>query len=216
METIAEWPREFARVISCTKCTAATDPNLLRDKSENVPQPGYIGRRYRNTGLLLVGQNPAVPPAHLSAEDLPYTSALRTLQRESTTQNYVDLHAVLQEFIPKWPMYGKYFPLDECGLTVDDFAFVNLVRCRRTGKNSPPTRAIATNCTDEHFRRWVKLLSPKVVVFIGKWANDRVRAQGAISNIPCAFVNMQRSLADSERLANRAEVVALVRKHCRR
>ena len=74
------WHLEFAKVIKCTKCTRATDKNLLRDAVENVPQPGYIGARYTRAGLLLVGQNPAVPPANLVAMDKNYTAKLRAVR----------------------------------------------------------------------------------------------------------------------------------------
>ena len=70
------WRLEFARVVRCEKCSSETDPNLLRDCGENVPQPGYIGVGYQRSKLLLVGQNPAVPPAKLELADKGYTAAL--------------------------------------------------------------------------------------------------------------------------------------------
>jgi uracil-DNA glycosylase len=210
-----QWHEEFAKVIQCMKCTTFTDLNLLRDRAENVPQPGYIGQTYSETRLLLVAQNPAVPPVHLSAADRTYTAALRTLQQDSTAQQYRELHAVLQEFIPKWPVHGSYFPLQACGLSLRDIAYINLVRCR-TLRNSTPNRSMARNCINEHFSRWLKLLSPKVVVFIGKWANDVAHDLGGPLDIPCAFMNRHRSLSTEKRAANRAQVVELVRTHCGR
>lgn len=213
-----EWRHiEFARIISCDRCTSATDPNLLRDGGENVPQPGYIGPRYRTSRVLLVGQNPAVDqnpaiPKSLTESDRIYTAALRILRDDPTVQRYKELSAVLRTFIPKWPIHGNYFPLEESGLSLEDIGYFNIVRCR-TSSNATPNDSLATKCVDAHFIRWLELLAPKVVVFVGKWAWKQGRSAVISKGIPCAFVNRQRSLSQAERMANRAEVAELVRQH---
>lgn len=208
-----EWrPTEFARIISCTLCTQATDSKLLRDRAENVPQPGYIGSRYRKARVLLVGQNPGTPKS-LSAQDIPYTAALRALRDEPTTQRYKELNAVLRAFIPQWPVQNNYFPLEESGLALEDIAYCNIVRCRTTGDGTPGD-SLTKQCHNEHFVRWLNLLNPKVVVFIGKWAWHQGRGVVDAKGVPCAFMNRQRSLSTDERVKNRAQVVALVKRHC--
>ena len=212
MNPPAEWRHiEFARVIACELCTTATDRNLLRDEGENVPQPGYIGSNYRKVRVLLVGQNPATPKS-LAAEDLPYTTALRALRNEPTIQRYKELRTVLRTFIPQWPVQNNHFPLTESGLTLDDIAYCNIVRCRTTG-DSKPGVILTKQCLNEHFARWLNLLNPKVVVFIGKWAWRQGCSVVGAKDIPCSFINRQRSLSTTERAENRAQVVALVRKH---
>lgn len=212
MNRPAEWRNiEFARVIACKSCTTATDSKLLRDDGENVPQPGYIGSNYRNVRVLLVGQNPGTPKS-LAEEDLHYTAALRALRDEPTIQRYKQLRTVLRTFILRWPVQNNHFPLTESGLTLDDIAYCNIVRCR-TANDSKPGETLAKQCLNGHFIRWLNLLKPKVVVFIGKWAwrqgGNTVSAQG----IPCTFINRQRSLSADERVENRAQAVALVRKY---
>jgi hypothetical protein len=213
MSTPVEWRHiEFKRVIACDHCTSATDKNLLRDDGENVPQPGYIGSRYRKSRVLLVGQNPGAPKSLAEPEDRLYTAALRALRDEPTEQRYKELSAVLRTFIPQWHVHNNYFPLAESGLTLEDIAYCNAVRCR-TLSNAAPNDKLARKCIDSHFVRWLDLLSPKVVVFVGKWAWRQGRTAVGDKDIPCAFMNRQRSLSEEERLANRAEVVALVRQH---
>ena len=216
------WYLEFAKVINCTKCTHATDKNLLRDAVENVPQPGYIGARYTRTRLLLVGQNPAVPPSHLVAMDKNYTAKLRAVRAAPTEHHYLALQSVLDDFIPNWPVHGEYFPLAECGLELADIAYCNLVRCRTVtvrGKSPPaPHDDRAKMCREQHFRRWLDLLKPNAVVFIGKWASDPERGGGKecdARRIPWKFVNRSKSLTGPERAANRDEVVKFVRRHVR-
>jgi hypothetical protein len=210
VDTASAWSREFARVVSCSSCVAFRTGGLLRDDEENVPQPGYIGIRYWAKRVLLVGQNPAVAPDRLAAEDRPYIAGLRKLRDEPTPENFALLHSILTKFIPRWPIHGGYFPLTECGLDLDEIAYCNLVRCR-TVENRAPAQRVANNCSEIHFDRWLELLQPCVVVFIGKWAHDRGMPRVTCRRIPFAFMNRQRSLSTEDRLRNRNTVVELVR-----
>jgi hypothetical protein len=127
-------------------CWASDARALLRDEGENIPQPGYVGIRYWTKRVLLVGQNPAVPPERLAAEDRPYTNALRTVRNAPTPESYDQLHSILRDFIPRWPVHGSYFPLTECGLDLDEIAYCDLVRCRTVSNRTPPAQ-VATACT---------------------------------------------------------------------
>jgi uracil-DNA glycosylase len=184
------WPAEFARVIACNACTRATDGNLLRDAEENVPQPGYVGTRYWTRRVLLVGQNPGTPKT-LEVQDRPYTLALRRLRDTPTEAIYKELNSVLQQFIPQWPV-GNYFPLEESSLTLEDIAYFNLVRCRTRGDAKPGINTV-TNCLRAHFGRWLDQLSPRVVVFIGKWTADRAAPRRARSRAPRYPVRLHKS-----------------------
>jgi uracil-DNA glycosylase len=204
-----DWPAEFARVVSCTACSGTHNPQLLRDEHENVPQPGYIGEGYWRRRVLLVGQNPGTPKT-LEAEDRPYTQALRQLRDSPNHDSYEKLVAELVAFIPQWPVHGNYFPLAETGLSLEDIAYFNVVRCR-TSRDAKPGSTMIGNCIDLHFGRWLDQLVPKVVVFIGKWAADQAGSEVARRGIPFAFMNRQRSLSSEERALNRLSVVKLVR-----
>lgn len=118
----------FVRVISCTACPAAG--KLLRDRWENVPQPGFVGVRYEQTRVLLVGKNPATPPPELASGDRGYTQALRNLRDQPTVENYTALQERTKRFMESWPIQQRHFPLEEFGLEPDDIAFCNIVRCR--------------------------------------------------------------------------------------
>ncbi len=194
---------EFAKVISCVKCTKATDANLLRDDGENVPQPGYIGAGYERTKLLLVGQNPAIPPANLQQRDERYTAALRVLRNAPTIQHYAALQLILDDYIPDWPVHGQHFPLEDCHLKVVDIAYCNLVRCRMIrndqGKYESPNICIATECRRTHFAPWLDMLKPKCVVFVGLWACRRGRTACHERGIPHTAVNRDWSLTPEEK-----------------
>jgi hypothetical protein len=203
--------REFAQVIKCASCSKVSDKNLLRDTLENVPQPGYVGSNYQTSRVLLVGQNPSCSKI-LEVEDKSYTSALRTLGDFPTPMRYAELAKMMDSFIPKWPVHGNYFPLSECGLNLSDIAYCNLVRCR-ISNNAPPGSELVARCRGAHFIPWLHMLSPRVVVFIGKWAADHGASAVDALCIPHMYMNRLRSLSTVDRATNRAQVVALVKRH---
>tara|TARA_B100000614_G_C14337493_1_gene407422 strand:+ start:53 stop:694 length:642 start_codon:yes stop_codon:yes gene_type:complete len=197
----------FTNVIQCTQCTELTSAKLLRDTAENIPQPGWVGSNYSEHRVLLVGQNPGVPPGRLQAKDSIYTAALRALGEMRSEESYGRLRVVLRDFVPEWPVQRNYFPLAESGLGLEDIAYCNVVRCR-TVANATPSQRLVDNCMN-HFDEFVEAVEPRVVVFIGKWAHDR--AAGRLGDIPHAFMNRMRSLSGEQRRQNREEVVALVK-----
>ena len=158
VDPLIQWHIEFAKVISCAKCSKATDRNLMRDSDEHVPQPGYIGKGYGATGLLLIGQNPGLPNESLAREDRMHTAALRALRDSPTEQEYARLQVILNCVIPTWPVHNNHFPLRECGLNLEDIAYLNLVRCR-TGEKAPNTSTVE-QCRRTHFEPWLEKLNP--------------------------------------------------------
>lgn len=210
MNPIHKLHHEFAKVIACERCSLETCANLLRDQGENVAQPGYIGSNYSKSRVLLVGQNPGTPKSR-EVLDRPYTAALRALRDEPSHQTYSELCRVLRNFIPHWPVTNNYFPLSESGLTLDEIAYCNIIRCR-TESDKKPNRKLAQACIEEHFEHWLNFLQPAVVIFIGKWASEYGQIAVRSRGIPFAHMNRQRNLSSSERFANRSEVVALVQR----
>lgn len=201
-------PAEFARIVACTNCSNSTSRKLLRDEAENVPQPGFIGSKYWTTRVALAGQNPAVLRARFASRDATYTAALRALRDAPDDGAMSRLNTVLLDFIPDWPIHGSYFPLRECGLDLQDIAYFNVVRCR-TQRDSIPGAPVVRNCLG-HFDRWLALLRPKLLVFIGKWAHDKAGHLAAPRGIPCTYMNRKRSLSSDGRAENRAQVIAFV------
>jgi uracil-DNA glycosylase len=114
------------------------------------------------------------------------------------------------KFVPSWPVHGSYFPLEESGLTLNDIAYCNIVRCR-TEKNAAPSSRMSYECAGHHFARWLDLLKPRAVVFIGKWAHDKGSHLVNERQIPGDFMNRERSLSADRRAENRQRVVAFIR-----
>jgi hypothetical protein len=202
------WHLKFAEVISCSRCTKQTDPNLLHDK-DDLPQPGYIGSHYAMKRVLLVGQNPGTRKKAREEMDKRQSSALEQLRDNPTIERYRALECILKEFLPLIPLQQKYFPLEECGLKLEEISYCNLIRCR-TEEDRRPRRQLAKNCIEEHFTHWLTLLQPAVVIFLGKWAYDRGKVTVEKQNIPCDFINRQRSLSAQKRKENLNKIAELV------
>ena len=204
-------PEEFAWVISCDHCSGAGYPKLLRDDSFNLPQPGYIGSNYKNRRVLLVGQNPGVSPDRFSVQDTEFAEVQIALRNDASARSYENLKSINDRIMPAWPVVARQFPLGECGLRLNEIAYVNVVRCR-TEENATPGKKITQACIDNHLVRWLDWLQPRVVVCIGKWAHDRIANLLEVRRIPHGFVNRRRSLSGAERQENRMQIMDLVRR----
>ena len=200
----------FVSVLQCTRCDNANCAKLLRDNSENLPQPGYVGANYSAKRILLVGQNPGVSTTALSQQDRHYTSALSALRDHPSAESWSQLQLAMMKFVPQWPVSGKHFPLHESGLTLKDIAYCNLVRCR-TINNAAPSSKMISNCASHHFQRTLEILKPAAIVFIGKWAmtNGKIFAQAR--NIPFDYVNRNRSMTSAIRKTNHERVALFLR-----
>ena len=202
--------KEFARVVKCDVCARSSFPKLLRDDSFNVPQPGYIGANYSNTRVLLVGQNPGTSDDYYYNYDVELANALVAVTDDSNAQTMAEVKNILDRIIPTWNIFRTYFPLTECGLKLNDIAYINVVRCRTEG-NATPGVQITRTCISSHFIRWLDWLEPRVVVCLGKWAYDKIAYELEVRGISKTFINRNRSWTNYERHRNRREVATLVR-----
>lgn len=196
-------------VIEYERCNSSTDSRLLRDKQENIPQPGYIGRNYEKYRLLLIGQNPGICPPSMKTRDSLYMKSLLNLEHSATLLNYEKFYQILLDFVPEWPVQKNYFPLKECGLGLEDIAYCNIVRCR-TSENTKPSKRLAQNCIDKHLLGFINNIEPKVIVCIGKWPYDQLMPSLRDRSITVTYMNRDRSLSRNERLGNRKTVVETV------
>ena len=196
----------FSNVIGCERCS---ETDVQRDAFFNLPQPGFVGKNYAAHKVIFIGQNPGTSPEHFAAEDKLYADLLLKLRQKQDSAAYSELYAFLVDFMRKWQVNKNYFPLDECGLGLEDIAYFNLVRCR-TRANAVPGRNVTSACM-RHFVNWIEMLSPAVVVCIGKNPYDGISLELEQRGIPCCFINRARDLNNSERQINRNNAGNLVK-----
>jgi hypothetical protein len=163
---------KFVKIIGCEKCDRSTCSQLLRDSWENDPQAGYVGTNYERTGRGS-GRSQACPAGsprktgHIRQRSEPYETTRRHRTMPSRMTSWADLY-------PTGRSTDATFPLAECGLTLGDITYFNLVRCR-TIHNGPPNAALTNSCRT-HFHSWLNLLEPSVVTFMGKWVYENGKA----------------------------------------
>ena len=174
----------FTSVLRCERCPVS---DVLRDRKENVPQPGWVGRRY--AGILFIGQNPGYRKERTGHHDEPYIAALRQVSDEKTLEQ---LHDQMATSLPNFAMYRKYLQ----GINYEQVAFINVVRCRTAGDGKPKKGAIE-NCRS-HLGQWINALRPRLIVFNGKWANENIGDLVA-PGVRTFTINRDRSLSRQKR-----------------
>jgi len=103
---------------------------------DRLPQPGYVGVRYRPGGILLLGQNPGNDPIGKgeSAEDLQQYALLHRLKDAPAAAAVArELMAALAvNVMPTWPIIRNVVQplLTKLGIGLDDIAYTNLVKFR--------------------------------------------------------------------------------------
>lgn len=144
----------------------------------------------------------------MGSRDLPYTAALRALRDRPEEAAYVESSRATGTFMREWSIFQRQVRLDDLGLAREEVAYLNVVRCRTRSDRAPSRRMLAT-CTDRHLARWLALLAPRAVVFLGEWARKHA-ARLFEAHLPYATINRSRSRTKNEREADRVAVRTLV------
>ncbi len=144
---------------------------LNRNWADRLPQPGYIGARYRSGGLVFVSMNPGAGPREgFSAEDVRQYRALERLRDADDGDLravFDDFTTVLADIMPTWKIHRNFVVpvLDAAQLDFTQVAYVNLLKWR-TKASSGLARLYAISWHN-HTRAQLELLAPSRVIAIG-------------------------------------------------
>ena len=157
------------------------DPNVIfgseasrlmnRNWADRLPQPGYMGLRYRSSGLVFVSMNPGAGPQDgLGPDDQRQYAALKHLRDgddSSICAAFDDLTAVLANIMPGWKIHRNFVMpvLQAAGLDFSQVAYVNLLKWRTTA-SSGLARLYALSW-NHHTHDQIELLAPRHVIAIG-------------------------------------------------
>ena len=142
-----------------------------RNWADRLPQPGYMGLRYRPGGLVFVSMNPGAGPQDgLGGDDQRQYVALQHLRDtdEAAAETAFDqLTQVLAEIMPGWKIHHNFVApvLRAAGVDFSQVAYVNLLKWR-TAASSGLARLYALSW-DHHTRDQLELLAPSRVIAIG-------------------------------------------------
>ena len=185
---------------------------MNRNWADRLPQPGYMGLRYRPGGPVFVSMNPgAGPQAGLSADDQRQYGALQRLRdadEAAALAVFDELTQVLAGIMPGWKIYQNFVApvLHAAGLDFSQVAFVNLLKWRTTA-SSGLARLYALSW-NHHTREQLDLLAPSRVIAIG---SDAGRAFQRHSTACVDFDFIPRAIGNNVGPAGRAALARIAR-----
>lgn len=182
---------------------------MNRNWADRLPQPGYMGARYRPGGLVFVSMNPgAGSQAGLSADDQRQYGALQRLRdadEPSARAAFDELTDVLAAIMPGWKIHQNFVApvLRAAGLDFSEVAYVNLLKWRTTASSG--LARLYELSWDHHTREQLELLAPSRIIAIG---SDAGRAFQRHSTASVDFDFIPRAIGNNVGPAGR---VALAR-----
>jgi hypothetical protein len=139
------------------------------DLGDEIPQPGFVGTRYRSGGVLFLGKNPGKGGAQKSEEDRLQFEALHRLR----DANPADLRCLFEDLcellarrvMPTWGIVRNYVNpvLSKVGAGLDDVAYLNLLKWRSEATNAHLFDASWKAHTGEQYSK----LNPGFVIALG-------------------------------------------------
>lgn len=141
---------------------------------DEIPQPGFVGTRYRSGGVLFLGKNPGKGGALMSQEDALQFEVLHRLRDANLADlrtRFDDLCKLLgRRVMPTWGVVQNYVMpvLSGAGAELDDIAYLNLLKWR-----SEDTSADLFNASwAAHTGKQYSKLNPGLVIAIGISTRD--------------------------------------------
>lgn len=160
---------------------AAESPQVAAD--DLLPQFGYVGSKYSETRVLLLGINPGNGPrGERSPGD---KTAMPALHRFATERTPLCFHLAQQAYLSVcegWAVWGRqcYELLRAGGLSMEDVAFTNALPWR-TASKAAFGKPIAQRAAELYAQPVVLELQPKIIVAVGKRAAEILEYAGLMS-----------------------------------
>jgi len=135
------------------------------DDCQSLPLPGFVGKNYLSKRILFIGQSPGQPGPRQDdgywAGEHHYNKNLGVSElRKHYFQGLVRCNIGL--FVKNL--------ISQCGLSFDDIAFTNVVKCAIKNNNFPSQRTI--DFWTPYLQEQLVLLKPRLVVCLGRLAKD--------------------------------------------
>jgi hypothetical protein len=158
-----------------------TDRSALLRRDDLTPQFGYVGSRYRETRLLLLGINPGngKQTEVRSATDERMMPALIRFASNPTSANFADAQAAYRAECETWHVWRRHCKqvIGAGRLSLDQVAYSNSLPWR-TGSQSRFDDSVAERAAALYALPLIEELKPKLVVAMGKRAAEILRAAG--------------------------------------
>lgn len=169
--------------------------------TDDRAQPGYIGQKFDNHRVLLIGMNPAGDGTG-AQNGLVYT-ALDEL--DGKEPSVAELSRVIASVMPSWPIFMNCIQpiLTRLGLTVHDIALINLLPWR---SDSP--HVLYEMSWRKIVNRQVDALAPARIIALGSKTSGTGYYVDKYYTGPAPVQAVRRSIGDRRISAETAEDVA--------
>jgi hypothetical protein len=143
-----------------------------RNYGDEIPQPGFVGTKYREGGILFLAMNPAggTKDGLGDSDQKQYEKllCLRDASNENALRAFNELMDHLLPFMETWKIILNYVNplLNKGGLTIKDVAYVNLMKWR-TLKGANLNRLYDISW-EAHTHDQLNMLNPGVIIAISK------------------------------------------------
>jgi hypothetical protein len=148
--------------------------------SESMPQPGFVGSRYRAGGMLLLSMNPVrITKNQETDSERRFYAALKNMKQgiPDRVSAFQDLNRVTEEVAPNWRFYELWVAPVLYRLTWPEVAYLNLLKWHSGRK--PKIRDLYRWSWENHTGVQINALSPGLVAFVGV---GRGSLSGAVLN----------------------------------
>ena len=183
----------------------------LLQLDDQTPQFGFVGSRYRDTGVLLVGINPGNGPSNdlRTSGDHVMMPVLAQFCAAPSPETFALASAAQMRECVRWPVWTQHCAevLGAGGLTFDQIAYSNCLPWRTESK-SKFDDATARKAASLYVRPLLDELMPRVVVAMGKRAAEILALAGPIAGTLIVWNRSQAATPAVRR--ERAEAAARI------
>lgn len=162
----------------------SASPQIAAD--DLLPQFGYVGTRYIESRVLLLGINPGngpKPRRERSQGDQIAIPALQEFVEKRTPETFLAAQCAYRRVCQGWAIWGRQCDelLRAGGLEMEDVAFTNALPWR-TASQSAFSPAIARRAGLNYAGPVVRELKPRLIVAVGKKAATILAYAGMLSD----------------------------------
>lgn len=159
-----------------------------------TPQPGFIGPNY--SGIVVIGTNPGEgTEGTVAYQNRMFQRLTSFTAGHRTPEEFAALNAFLGNELTRGTLGNNLLAapmLEAAGLSAQEIAYLNAVKCATSPGNSNPQRVVQSEtlrlCIEEYLSRQLALLRPRAIVFAWK----PVRA--ALLSVGIQFPGVARDL----------------------
>jgi hypothetical protein len=185
--------------------------SALLQADDLTPQFGFVGAKYQQTRILLIGINPGNGPKNdmRTPRDSRMMPALVTFAHDPTKENFANASVACQTECQHWPLWKRHCSeiIGAGKLSLDDIAYSNCLPWRTESRSNFDLK-VALKAAQLYALPLIEELKPRLIVALGKRANFILNLAGG--QLPRIIVWNRAQAATATVLQDRASAAAQI------